>query len=445
MMKHFRIFAALLALLLLTLPVLSTADTYLVPDAKAGKESFLCDNNEKTYLVIPASGRVELTDIAEGTDGVWISWFSVPGRVHVDFYGSDGVVMRTETITPSMLNTYLPLNGATAVRLSGTKMEIAEFVPVADEASIPFESNDKPADVVLLLTHVGDESLVAAPILKTLTDYHLSVQICYIYNDLRDRKAECIQTLRAMGIPREPIFWNWQKPAYDTLKGAQRRYQPSEARKAFASLLSLCAPKIWITDGLGAGQIVEKVWPTVTNSVAKNYVLTENGPITLTLTDEEAAPLNEAYRLQASRRVYRDGVAQSVSMQLLTEGAEPDLLAGLAPESFLSYASPTPIPTPTPTPSPTPTPTPTPSPTPAPTDTPVPATEAPHYEDRSVQNNPTTPTPDASAADEGEAPLTPAGRPPVSNIVWLAVGAAALGLIVIGGISLVQAIRRRRG
>ena len=448
-MKPNKIFSFLLALLLLTLPLLTFADTYTVPDAKKGNEGFLSDGNEATYLTIPAAG-VTLSDLPEGTDGVWACWFTVPNTLRADFYDADGVVVRTESIAPKMLNTYLPLDGARGVRLSGVRMELAELVPVADASTLPFAANNTKADVVLLLSHLGDETLVAAPVLKALTDYHLTVQVGYLYKDLRDRKGECIRTLRALGITREPYFFDWQKPYYDTVESAQSRHDTGVAKRDVNALLRTCAPALWISDGIGAGAVIKSLWPTITEAVQKHYILSENGPIPLTMTDEEAAPLNAAYKLQSSRLIYRDGVAQSVSLQLLTDGADDELLSGIATDSFLTYASPTPVPTPTP--EPTPTPTPTPEPTPAPTDTPspVPATEAPHYEDRSANAAPDTDetvidTNDAAAdVPAAEAPRPAAGRAPVSKAVWVLVAAAVLAIIGIGGWSLVKFIRDKR-
>ncbi len=359
----------LLLLLCLLLPAGAFAETYTVPETKQGKESFLSDGNEKTYLTIAANRSVTLAGLPEGTQGVLVTWFTRPAQFKLEFLDADGIPLgKGEMRTGTMLHQYIETNGADGVRLSGAKLEIAELTAVTNPEKLPFLPNGTPCDALLLLSHVGDESLAAAPVLKELTDHGLTVQVCYLYDTQRDRKGECIDTLRALGIYREPEFCDWKAPVYDTRDSAKRGFSPAAANKLLGSLLKTYEPKLWITDAIGSGRILNHQFDTVTQAVEKHYLLIEDGPITLTLTDAEAAPLNEAYRLQRSQRIYRKEVAKTAQLALLSEGKDAGLLDGLAAESFLTYAAPTPEPTPSPTPAPTEAPTP--APTPAPTEPP---------------------------------------------------------------------------
>ena len=182
-MKPIRMLAAILALLLL--PAAALAEEYAVPEAKKGREAFLHDGNEKTYLTAYSPEGFTLSDLSAETRGVMLAWFTVPDRCEAQLLDETGKVVLTRTLTGGSLHQYLPTDGAAGVRLTGSKLELAEFCAVTDPDALPFTANDTPCDALLLLTHVGDESLAAAPALKVLTDHGLTVQIVYLYEEQR--------------------------------------------------------------------------------------------------------------------------------------------------------------------------------------------------------------------------------------------------------------------
>ena len=355
-MKPIRMLAAILALLLL--PAAALAEEYAVPEAKKGREAFLHDGNEKTYLTAYSPEGFTLSDLSAETRGVMLAWFTVPDRCEAQLLDETGKVVLTRTLTGGSLHQYLPTDGAAGVRLTGSKLELAEFCAVTDPDALPFTANDTPCDALLLLTHVGDESLAAAPALKVLTDHGLTVQIVYLYEEQRDRMGEAIETLRAFGISRDPVFLGWSAPAEDTKAAANRGYNPKEAKQTMQTLCDTYRPKIWITDGLGAGEVLENRFSEITPRVEKHYVLSEKGSIVLQLSEDEAALWNAAYRQQESQRLFRKTVATEARLQLLSKDRPEALLDGFSADAFLTYATPTPVPTETPTPAPTETPAP---------------------------------------------------------------------------------------
>ncbi len=346
-----------LLLMLLLLPIGAFAEAYTVPEAKASREAALHDGDERTFLTASSPDGFTLRELSADVQGVLLAWYNVPERYEVQFLNESGKVVRTEWMLSNALHQYLPTNGAAAVRVSGSRLELAEFVPVTDPASLSFVPNDTPCDALLLLSHIGDESLVAAPVLKLLSDHGLTIQIVYLYEDARDRMGEAIETLHAYGILRDPLFFNWTAPAEDTKESAMRVYQPKEAKAEIQALWQTYRPRIWITDGIGAGGVLSGRLPEITEQVEKHYLLSESGSIEYALSAEEAAICQSAYELQASQRLFRFRAAETCRLTLLSEGAPEQVLDGYLPESFLTYATPTPIPTATPAPTPTEAPT----------------------------------------------------------------------------------------
>ena len=349
----------------------------------------------------------------------------------MEYLDESGAVLKQETVKDAPLRQVLPLDGAASLRFAGSKLEIAELRSIRADESLPFEPNGTPCDALLLLTQAGDESLVAAPILKQLADYGLTVQVCYLNKADRDRKGEVMETLAALGILREPVFCDMNPPEKDTPEAGKKRYYAGEIRRIFTELLETYRPTVWFTDGLGAGQALSEKAALITEAVQKHYWLTEDGSVVLTVSEEETARFDDAYRLQSSQRLYRKQTARKVRMTLLTPDAAEPLFDGIAPDTFLTYASPTPLPTETPTPAPTI------EPTPAPTETPQPTAEP-------TQPPTVSPTPQPTEAPT-DAPLFMSEPQPAQTdsaphpLLWLIVG----GLVVLVTL-LILVVKRRR-
>lgn len=382
--------AWLLLAALLLLPSAAFAEEYTLPASKEGKESFLTDRDDRTFLSIGSRDAVTLGGLDSSVENVLITWFHIPGRVKVEYLNAAGEVLRAETRQDTTYYVSLPTDGAAAVRLSGAKFELAGFVPVHAGESLPILPNDTPCDALVLLTHPGDEMLVAAPLLKALTDCGLTVQIAYLYTPHRDRIGEAIASLQALGILREPYFCDFPIPVYDTPESGKRRYSASNARKLLAALADTYAPKLTVIDTLGAGENLLPQVEAAAEKFEKLYVIAEDGTLTLPLSEADAPAYDAALDLQTSQRVFRLHAARETKLRLIGEGAEP-LLEGIAVESFLTYASPTPEPTPEPTDTPEPIEAPTPEPTNVP-ETPEPTVPAetpePTAQPSAVQSDP---------------------------------------------------------
>ncbi|MDD3400108.1 MAG: hypothetical protein PHT58_00550 [Eubacteriales bacterium] len=387
-------FLSLLLILLMMLPTATLSEqggSLVMPQDKAHKASYIEDDDIKTFVNLSDGDRVVLTFDEEG--GAYVEWYSLPTRFEVEYLDAQGMVIATQTYTKATYRQLFKVDGCHGVAISAkhNRTQLATLHAVPADFELALSNEQGRCDMLVVLCQVGDESLKMGSVFAQYCGlYGMDVQVCYIRKSTRERFDEAMLSLEAMGVKRSPIFLEREDGGRSDFDGIQNKWNKSETVSALGDVLESSQPRIIVTfdpskdnengsERATADFVMLAIERYGVPSVEKLYTLCDEGATHITATTEQLGVIEDAYKMQASQRVYRYVPNSQAQFELYysTVGADAtldSLVENLDTASFNAFITPTPQPTATPTAIATQEPA-TPAPTQEPTATPTPTQE----------------------------------------------------------------------